>query len=50
MIVLVTTHAADDTGGLGTSSTRHVGIDEVRGLLSFPSFSTLFLFLVTVGY
>ncbi|KAH9016703.1 hypothetical protein EDB85DRAFT_1898010 [Lactarius pseudohatsudake] len=27
-IILITTHAADDTGNLGTSSTRHVGINE----------------------
>ncbi|KAH8976386.1 hypothetical protein EDB86DRAFT_2841066 [Lactarius hatsudake] len=28
VIVLITTHADDDTGNLGTSSTRHVGINE----------------------
>ena len=32
MIVLITTHAEDSTGHLGTSAECHVDLDEVRGL------------------
>jgi hypothetical protein len=30
VIILITTHAANDTGNLGISSSRHVGIKDVR--------------------